>query len=347
MHQLTSKYMRNLLGLLLITVPTILFADTPMPVEVIKVKPQILKSTINSIGTLEANQSVTISPEVSGRITSVSFKDGAHVNIGQLLFKLDNSIETANLNEAKARAQLSHTELKRIQKLYKQKAASETDLDSAAANHNIYQAQVQSFQAKLNKLSIKAPFTGVIDINNISIGDYVNAGENLIKLVDLTTLKFDFALPETYLSKVAVGQNIEITTPAYPGEIYQGTVSAVSPAINEETRSLAVRAIIDNQSQTLRPGLFASVILEVNRNPSALLLPEQALVPQGQSYVVMKVVNNKVEITPIEIGTRRKSEVEIITGINEGDIIITAGQMKVQPGVKVKALFPDALKTDK
>lgn len=345
MHLLSGKDMQNILVFLLIIMPTSLFANPAMPVEVIEVKPQILKSTINSIGTLKANQSVIVAPEVSGRITSVSFKDGTQVSSGQLLFKLDDSTEIANLNEAKARAQLSNTELKRIQKLFKQKAASETDLDSAAANHSIYQAQVQSFQAKLNKLSIKAPFTGVIDINDISIGDYVNAGQNLIKLVELTTLKFDFALPETYLSKVAVGQNIEITTPAYPGEIYQGTVTAVSPAINEETRSLAVRAVIDNQTRTLRPGLFASVILEVNRNPSALLLPEQALVPQGQSYMVMRVVDNKVEVTPVTIGTRKKSEVEIVSGISEGDVIITAGQMKVQPGSEVIPLFPNALET--
>jgi len=321
-------------------------AEGGLPAEVVKVQSQELISTINSIGTLKANKSVQLAPELSGRIAEIDFTDGSNVNKGDLLFQLDNSIQLAQVNEAKARVKLSTAEFKRMQKLFKTNAASETDLDSASANLNIYRAQAQSAKAQLDKLAITAPFSGVIGIHDFSVGDYINSGQNLVNLVELDTLKFDFALPETYLSKVQVGQNISITTPAYPGKQYSGTVSAVSPAINEKTRSISVRATINNEAQELRPGLFANVILEVSKNPSALLIPEQALIPMGQQYVIMKVVDGKVTQNPVSIGIRKQSDVEITSGVSIGDVVIIAGQMKLRPGAPVTPLFPEMLQAN-
>ena len=321
-------------------------AEGGLPAEVIKVEPQSLKSTINSIGTLKANSSVVLSPEVSGRITNVGFSDGTSVDKGTLLFQLDDSTQQAQLNEARARVNLSEIEYKRIQKLFKQKAASENDLDSAAANLSINQSQAEFAQAQLKKLAIKAPFKGMIGLHSISAGEYVNAGQDLVTLVDLTTLKFDFALPETYLSKVKLAQRIEITTPAFPNQVYSGTVTAISPAINEQSRSFMVRAVINNENLELRPGLFASAILEISKNDNALLVPEQALIPQGQQYFVMKVVDGKVEQVPVKIGQRRKAEVELVSGLSVDDVVIIAGQIKLQPGAPVTPLFPEMLQAN-
>ncbi|MFY0642274.1 MAG: efflux RND transporter periplasmic adaptor subunit [Bermanella sp.] len=321
-------------------------AEGGLPAEVIKVEPQSLKSTINSIGTLKANSSVILSPEVSGRITNVGFSDGTSVEKDTLLFQLDDRTQQAQLNEARARVNLSKIEYKRIQKLFKQKAASENDLDSAAANLSINQSQAEFAQAQLKKLAIKAPFKGMIGLHSISAGEYVNAGQDLVTLVDLTTLKFDFALPETYLSKVKLAQRIEITTPAFPNQVYSGTVTAISPAINEQSRSFMVRAVINNENLELRPGLFASAILEISKNDNALLVPEQALIPQGQQYFVMKVVDGKVEQVPVKIGQRRKAEVELVSGLSAGDVVIIAGQIKLQPGAPVTPLFPEMLQAN-
>lgn len=321
-------------------------AEGGLPAEVIKVEPQSLKSTINSIGTLKANSSVVLSPEVSGRITNVGFSDGTSVDKGTLLFQLDDRTQQAQLNEARARVNLSEIEYKRIQKLFKQKAASENDLDSAAANLSINQSQAEFAQAQLKKLAIKAPFKGMIGLHSISAGEYVNAGQDLVTLVDLTTLKFDFALPETYLSKVKLAQRIEITTPAFPNQVYSGTVTAISPAINEQSRSFMVRAVINNENLELRPGLFASAILEISKNDNALLVPEQALIPQGQQYFVMKVVDGKVKQVPVKIGQRRKAEVELVSGLSVGDVVIIAGQIKLQPGAPVTPLFPEMLQAN-
>ena len=321
-------------------------AQGGLPAEVIKVQPETLYRTINSIGNLKANQSVVLSPEVSGRIKAIGFEDGTQVDKQDTLFQLDNSTQKALLNEARARVKLSNTEYKRMKKLFKQKVASETDLDSAAANVSINQSQAEYAKAQLDKLTIKAPFKGMIGLHDLGVGDYVNAGQDLVRLVELNTLKFDFALPETYLSQVKLGQNIIISTPAFPGKTYQGVVSAIAPALNEETRSLMVRAVIQNASLELRPGLFANVILEVSKNDNAILVPEQALIPQGQQYHVMKVVEGKVVQVPVTIGQRRKAEVELVSGVSAGDVVIIAGQMKLRSGAPVTPLFPEMLQAN-
>jgi membrane fusion protein (multidrug efflux system) len=331
---------------LLTTLPLISMAEDGLPAEVIKVKPETLKNTIQSIGSLKANQSVVLSSEVPGRITAIGFEDGTQVEINTALFQLDNSTQKAQLNEARARVKLSQTEFKRVKKLFSQNVVSETDLDSAAANLSINQSQAEFSNAQLQKLSIKAPFKGMIGLHDMSIGDYVNAGEDLVRLVEIKTLKFDFALPEVYLSKVKLGQTITINTTAFPGTKYEGSVTAISPAINEETRSLMVRAVIQNSSLELRPGLFANVILEVSQNDNAIMVPEQALIPQGQRYYVMKVVDGKVEQVPVIIGQRRKADVELVSGVKADDVVIIAGQMKLQPGAPVTPLFPEMLQVD-
>ncbi|MFT7108876.1 MAG: membrane fusion protein (multidrug efflux system) [Psychrobacter glaciei] len=345
MKRSNSLYSAALIAILA-SLPLISVAQGGLPAEVIRVKTETLKNTIQSIGSLKANQSVVLSSEVSGRITAIGFEDGTEVKLNTPLFQLDNSTQKAQLNEAYARVKLSQTEFKRVKKLFNQSVVSETDLDSAAANLSINKSQAEFSNAQLEKLSIKAPFNGMIGLHDISIGEYVNAGEDLVRLVELKTLKFDFALPEVYLSKVKLGQKIKINTTAFPENTYEGAVSAISPALNEETRSLMVRAIIQNTSLELRPGLFANVILEVSQNDNAILVPEQALIPQGQQYFIMKVVEGKVEQVPVKIGQRRKAQVELVSGVKADDVVIIAGQMKLQPGAPVTPLFPEMLQTN-
>lgn len=319
-------------------------APQGLPAEVIKVVPETLESNLEAIGSLKASNAVVLTPEVAGRIKSVDFADGAVIESGQLLFKLDASVQKAQLAEAQARVELSQVEFKRANKLFKQRAASETDRDSAKATLKISQAQAAFARAQLDKLSIQAPFAGMIGIHDISVGDYINPGQALVELVDISTLKFDFSLPEIYLSKVKVGQHISIQAPAFPGQTFTGSVLAIAPKIEEKGRSLLIRAVIDNKEQQLRPGLFAKVLLEVSKNDLALLVPEQALIPQGKGYFVMTVVDGKVAQVPVVIGQRKNARVEITSGIKADDVVIIAGQIKLRPGSPVTALFPEMLK---
>ncbi len=175
MKRLNSLY-RAVLIATLASLPFTSVAQGGLPAEVIKVKPETLKNTIQSIGSLKANQSVVLSSEVPGRITAIGFDDGTQVELNTPLFQLDNSTQKAQLNEAYARVKLSQTEFKRVKKLFNQSVVSETDLDSAAANLSINQSQAEFSSAQLEKLSIKAPFKGMIGLHDIRIGDYVNAG---------------------------------------------------------------------------------------------------------------------------------------------------------------------------
>ncbi len=314
-----------------------------LPVEVIRVVPQVLETNLEAIGALKANNAVVLTPEVAGRVESIKFADGALIQKGQILFTLDSSLQKAQLAEARARVELSQVEFKRASKLFKQKAASETDRDSAKASLKISQAQADYAQAQLNRQIIKAPFNGTIGIHDISVGDYLNPGQALVEIVDMSTLKFDFSLPEIYLSRVKIGQPISIQAPAFPLQKFSGHVTAIAPKIEAKGRSLLIRAVIDNKNQQLRPGLFATVLLQVAKNENAILIPEQALIPQGQSYVVMTVVTGKVNMVPVVIGQRRRAKVEITSGLQANDVVIIAGQIKLQPGAPVTALFPEML----
>lgn len=318
-------------------------APQGMPAEVIKAKPETLVSNLEAIGSLRANHSIVLTTETAGRIDSINFKDGAEVKASQTLFRLDSATQNAQYQEAAARVELSKVEYKRVNKLFKQKVSSETDLDSANASLKINQAQASYAKAQLEKLTLKAPFSGVIGIHDISVGEYVNAGQPLVELVDISTLKFDFQLPEIYLSKVKVGQKITIEAPAFPGKTYTGQVTAIAPKIEEKGRSLKVRAVINNTEQELRPGLFAKVLLEISKNDQAILIPEQALIPQGKQYFVMTVVDGKVAQVPVVIGQRKRANVEIVSGVKADDVVIIAGQLKLRPGSAVTPLFPEML----
>lgn len=320
-------------------------APQGLPAEVIRVTPQVLESHLEAVGSLKANNAVTLSTEMPGRLEAIPFKDGAEAKEGELLFVLNDASQKAQLKEAQARVRLSQVEFKRINKLHKQGAASETDRDSAQATLNINRAQADFAKAQLEKFSIKAPFQGVVGIHDFSKGDYLNAGQALVQLVDINTLKFDFHLPEIYLSQVKVGQSLSIETSAFPNKPFTGEVIAISPSIEEKGRSLMVRASIKNTDTLLRPGLFAKVKLAISRNEAAILLPEQALIPQGSQYFVMTVVDGTVNQVPVSIGQRKASQVEIVSGVNAEDVVITAGQLKLHHGAPVTPLFPPSQET--
>ncbi|WP_396586543.1 efflux RND transporter periplasmic adaptor subunit [Bermanella sp. R86510] len=332
-----------ILTLLVISSLSMAQENQGLPAEVIKVEPQAIETKLEAIGTLKANRGIVLSPEVSGRITRIGFESGALVDKGQALFELEHSAERASVAEAKARVQLSEIEFKRSQTLLKQNAASQTDLDKAEANLAINRAQADSAQARFNKFIIRAPFSGIASIHDYSLGEYVNAGESLIRLVDINTLNLDFSVPETSLSLVALGQTLEISLPAFPGQSFKGEVTAISPTITENARSLKVRARIDNEKGLLKPGLFANVFLLTSTEDNALLVPEQALIPEGDKYFVMTVENGTVNQVPVTLGTRKHALIQILSGISAGDVVITAGQLKLRPGMPVTPLFPEML----
>lgn len=334
-----------LLSASLTAAPLTFAANKPpqgLPAEVITVQTQALDHAIRAVGNLSANESIQLSPEQSGRIEQVLFNEGETVSAGDPLFILDAAIYRAELKQAEARVNLSRIAYDRAERLLQKKVGSVQDRDSTLAQLRVDEAQQALARTRLDKMTVRAPFSGITGLRSVSPGDYVNVGQPLVELTDMSTLKADFRVPEIYLAALRPGNPIDLQVDAFPGKIFSGEVYAVSPSADTRAHNIEVRARIPNPEGELRPGLFAEVRLVMQQEQSALLIPEQAIIPQGAGFFVMRVAQgNTVEMVPVKMGQRRPGVVQIIEGLAPGDVVITAGQIKLRPGMPVTPIFTD------
>lgn len=309
-------------------------------VEAVQVAKASLPQTITAVGSLRSEESVMLRPEVAGRISSIQFKEGQRVQKGALLVKLDPSINDAEVLQAKANFTLAKSKYDRAVDLAKSNFISGQAKDEAENNLRVAEAAVTLAQAKLDKTTIRAPFSGVIGLRSVSTGDYVKEGADMVNLESIDLMKVDFRVPEIYLSQVQAGQTLSVALDAFPNKTYPGRVFAVNPLIDTAGRAVVIRAQVKNDDQTLRPGMFARVRLVTKDVGNALVIPEQAIVPQGDEQYVFRVLDNKAVRTRVETGQRRDARVEITKGLALTDIVIVAGQLKVRDGTPVTVLAP-------
>lgn len=312
-------------------------------VETAKVVTAPMPQTITTVGSLRSDESITLRPENAGRISEITFIEGQRVAKGAPLVKLDPAVPQAEYQQAKANMTLAKAKFDRAVDLAHRNYISGQARDEAENNLKVAEASLQLAEAKLAKTDIRAPFAGIIGLRSVSVGDYVKEGADLVNLESIDPLKVDFRVPETYLRQVQVGQPLEVALDALPGKVYDGKVIAVNPLIDAAGRSVVVRAQVRNQDTTLRPGMFARVRLITRDTGDAMLLPEQALVPQGNEQYVFKVVDGKVQRVKVETGQRRDGKVQVVTGLAPGDTVVTAGQLKIRDGsaVSVAVAAPD------
>jgi len=338
------KFINTYLSLVLAVAATLLslpISAQGLPAEVITVSSKTLDKTISAVGNLRANESIMLRPEQSGRINKILFSEGGKVEKGTPLFVLDSSIYIAELKSAQARVQLSRVDYDRAKSLLRKKVGSAQERDSTLAQLRVDQAQEALAQARLDKMTIKAPFTGYTGLRLVSPGDYVNQGESLVQLTDLSTLKLDLRVPEIYLSELQPGRELEVNVDALPGEVIKGKVTAISPSSDSNAHNIEIRASIPNTDGKLRPGLFAKVSLLVDQQ-TTVVIPEQAIIPKDGLFFVMTVTEDKkVAMAPVKMGQRRPGVVQIIEGLKNGDVLITAGQIKLFPGMPVTPIFVD------
>ena len=313
-------------------------SNQPILVEAAKVSIGSIDRVIEAVGTLVSNESVVLSPETAGRITNISFEEGQQVKKGQLLFQLDDSIVKAELAQMETSLTLSKSNYARALKLFEQSAESGSVRDEALAKRDTDQAAVELAKARLEKMSITAPFDGVIGLRNISIGDYVSPGEALVNVESIDPLKVDFKIPEIYLGSLNIGQKIQVTLDSFPEDNFIGEVYAINPLIEAAGRTVSLRALLPNDKKILKPGLFARVRLVLGTKQDAILIPEEAIVPQAVGVAVYRVVDDRAVLTPVKTGTRREGRVEIVQGLQTSDIVVTAGQMKLRADAIVKIL---------
>ena len=310
-------------------------ATGPIAVEVIQVKPTTVQEDLQAVGSLQSNESVILRPEVSGRISAIGFKDGQVVRKGQMLIALDNSLNAAEVAQMQAENDLALANLKRSEDLASRKFISSSAQDTAASNAQVAEAKLKLAQARLSKMRILAPFDGVVGIRGVSLGDYVKDGTDLVNVEDVRILKVDFRLPERNLTQIKVGQSIEVVADALPGERFAGNIDAINPRIDANGRSLELRARLENTAGKLRPGMFVRVRVIVGERANALLVPEEAIVPQGQEFFVYRVVEGQARRVPVKIGVRRDARVEIVDGLQAGDQVVTAGMRLSRDGQPV------------
>ena len=307
-------------------------------VEATEVEIGQVVDAITVTGNLRSDESANISTEIEGRVEGVHFTEGQSVEQGALLFTLDDAVYRAELATAEANLELSERNNERAIELLARSAGTVRARDEAQAQLAIDRAEVDLARARLDKTRIRAPFAGVVGLREVSVGGYVEPGEHLVNLEDIDPIKVDFPVPERALSAVEVGQSIEVTVDAWPGRKFEGEVYAIDPQIDAQGRSIAIRATIDNQEHLLRPGLFAAVRLITARRDQALLVPEQSIFAQQGKPYVYKVVDGVARLTEVQLGGRRVGQAEITSGLAPGDVVVTAGQLKLYDGAAVRMI---------
>ena len=305
-------------------------------VEARKVQSVRMSQGLTAVGSLRSDESVTIRPEVAGRISEIGFREGQRVEKGTTLVRFDASVQRAELEQAEANLGLSKSRLERSRDLFTKGFISTQARDEAESNFKVAQANYDLSQARLTKLEIKAPFSGIVGLRMVSIGDYVKDGQDIVNLEEIDPLKVDFKIPEIYLKQVAAGQALQITLDAFPGQTYMGKVFAINPLVDTNGRSIVIRAMVRNTDARLRPGMFARVRLLFNDERDSVAVPEQSIIPVGDDHYLFKVVDGRAARFKVEIGQRRDGKVEILQGLAAGDMVVTAGQLKLRDGVAVK-----------
>lgn len=322
--------------------PTAAPASPPTPVEVVVVKPTTVQEELQTVGSLRSSESVMLRPEVSGRIARIGFRDGQAVKRGQLLIGLDAALNQAEVAKAQAELDLAQSNLKRTEDLARKNFVSGSAQETAQSNVEVLAASLQLAQARLSKMNIVAPFDGVVGIRNVSVGDYVREGTDLINIEDVGTLKVDFRLPERNFAQVKVGQEVAVTADALPNQTWRGTLEAINPRVDANGRSLELRARLANSGGKLRPGMFVRVRTVVSERPDALMIPEEAIVSAGDDFFVFKIegaqenpVARRVQVTT---GLRRDAKVEIVQGLKAGDQVVRLGMRLSRDGQPVRVL---------
>jgi membrane fusion protein (multidrug efflux system) len=300
-----------------------------------KVELQAMVDEIQALGTANANESIEIQPRISSLIERVTFEEGQLVHKGDLLVELENSEIVAGLALAEAALSESQSLYSRSKSLADTQAISVSNLEQLLAQVQVDEAQVEAARARLANTAIRAPFSGRIGLRRVSPGSFVSNSTIITTLDDVSTIKLDFSVPETFLTVLSEGMNIAALSLVYPERVFNGRVASIDTRLDPVTRAVQVRAIIPNSDGALKPGMFLSVDLHRERGEQ-LLAPEQCIVPEGSIQYVYVVADGIAEKRAVTLGRRIPGFVVINSGLTAGEAVITEGTHKVRDGSQVK-----------
>ncbi|MBD9356430.1 efflux RND transporter periplasmic adaptor subunit [Methylomonas albis] len=314
-------------------------APPPPLVAIAEVKQEQWPASLATVGSLRAVAGINISNEVAGQIKAIHFESGQTVKQGQLLIELDSATDQAELQGLQAEQHLAQIRYQRTAQLIDKKFVSQSDYDQNKALLEEASAAVASKQTLIAKKQIKAPFSGDLGIRQVDLGQYLPVGSALILLQKLDPIFLDFNLPERYLSQLSLSQQVTINVQAYPDTGFSGEIVAISPAVEQQSRSLKVQARLANQDRKLHPGMFAQVQIVSGKQSAVLTVPDTALTynPYGESVFLLTASDKgfTVQNRQVQSGQSRAGRVEIISGLNAGDKVVSAGQVKLRNGMPV------------
>lgn len=321
----------------------------PATVAAAEVQTETWQPYLEAVGSLVAIQGIQVTTEVAGKVSRIYFESGEPVEAGTLLIELDDSVDQAELEGIIAERRLAQLQYKRRDELLESKTISRSDVDEARLRLENASAQLAAKQALIAKKRITAPFSGWLGIRQVDLGEYLQPGAAIVPLESLDPIYADFSLPERHLDQLSIGQPVEITVQAFPGESFGGQISSMDPGIDPGSRSLRLRATLANPDGRLRPGMFAGVRTLLPQRPAVLTLPQTAITynPYGDSVFVIRQGESgaSVQRRQVETGGVRNGRVEIVQGLQAGERVVSAGQVKLRNGQPVVVDNSIALET--
>lgn len=290
---------------------------------------------VEALGNARANESIEVRPRLSSTVTAIRFSDGQHVERGDVLVELEDAELRADVAEAKAALVDSESKYTRAKELFQTQLISDSQMESLKALRDADQAALDAAQARLDEAVVRAPFSGRVGLRRVSLGSLVGPSTVITTLDDTDTIKLDFDVPETALARVETGLPVLARSAAWPESTFVGNVQSVDTRVDPVSRTVTVRALIPNPFGLLRPGMFLTVSL-LRENITALMIPEQAIVPeQSRQYVLVVNGEGVVDKREVQVGRRRPGQVEILRGLSEGELVVAEGTQKARPGSPV------------
>lgn len=290
-----------------------------------------------AVGSLRADEQVQVRNEVGGQIKQIEAREGQWVSAGDILLRIDDERSALDVKRAEARYEEAQAQVIRREPLFEQELITEAEMIETRASFRAAEAELGLMRRRLADTTVRAPIEGQLGRRYVSLGDYTQAGSLLFDLVKIDVLKLDFNLPERYLPLIDIGQAVRVHTAAHPDRTFNGEVYFVDPVIDANTRTLAARALIDNEDLALRPNQFVNVQIDVEKLDEAVVIPEQALISDMGGYSVYVVdADDRAERRRVRLGEREPGYIEIREGVSAGERVVAAGHQRLQPGTRVR-----------
>jgi membrane fusion protein (multidrug efflux system) len=312
------------------------FQMPPMPVETATVTQSTVVDPFDAVGTIEAEDAITVVSEIDAVVISLPFREGQAIAKGGFIAQLDDTQLRAEEERGKAILEQRKVTFDRIKTITDEGLGTAQGLDDAAAALKVAEADIEVIRARLRKTRITAPFAGIVGARRVSAGAFVRAGAAITDLAQVDQLRVNFSAPERYYSSLQRGAEVKVSTTAYPGYELTGSVDVIEPIVDQATRRAKIIARISNPGGKFRPGMSANVTVVLGERPQALVIPSEAVFVEGSQALVFVIqADSTVARTPVELGTRLRETVEVVNGLAAGTMVVRAGHQKLFPGAKV------------